>query len=474
MLNNLKLRWLSLIIFIDLGLTVLALLLARWLRGYLPAGKYLNETLTFAVLDEPLYFAPAILIPLVLFIWLVVFSAQSVYSAKFNLNQYDQAQPIFVAVTGAILMFAGLAYFFFRDLSRFLFLYFYLFDLVFLIGWRKVAFRFLKEKHIRMWQLQHRVLIVGGGELAQNVATAIKAFAWSGLELIGFVNDEPDAVGKLADITRLVTELGVDEVVFAMPPGHQQLVQKLVFQLQPLPVNLRLVPDVVDLVFVRATIEDFAGLPLIGLREPALGIFDRLIKRTFDIVMAACLMVITLPLSLFIILLLKLNYRAGGPIFHAQRRIGEGGKIFTMYKFRTMTVGAEQVETEMLLATDEGIGFNKHPDDPRITGIGRFLRRTSLDELPQLLNVIKGNMSLVGPRPELPWLVEHYESWQYQRFAVPQGMTGWWQVKNRSQQQTYNVRVEDDLYYIHNYSFFLDLRILWMTMGALIRGDGAY
>ncbi len=139
-----------------------------------------------------------------------------------------------------------------------------------------------------------------------------------------------------------------------------------------------------------------------------------------------------------------------------------------------MVLDADQIETDLFVQQNGTIGLNKRPDDPRITTIGRLLRRTSLDELPQLFNILKGDMSLVGPRPELPWLVDRYEPWQYQRFAVPQGLTGWWQVKNRDKQQAYDVRVEDDLYYIHNYSLLLDMRIIWLTVEAILRGNGAF
>jgi len=474
MLNNLKTRWLGTTIVLDVTLTLLALLLARWIRGYFPAGTYfdLTETLSFEFLDEPLFFSLNLLIPVVVIVWLVVFSALSVYSARFSLSQYNQVQPIVAAVTGAVLVFAGVAYFFFRDLSRFLFLYFYVLDSLFLVGWRKIVFFFLKEDILTSWRPRHRVLIVGQGDLAQDVAAAIKTFAWSGLELLGFVGDGPDALGALADLPALVKSGMVDEVIFALPPGHQEQLQQMVVQLQPLSVNMRLVPDVIDLVFVRATIEDFAGLPLIGLREPAINIFDRLIKRAFDIVFASLLLIFLLPFALVIIGLIKLTSK--GRVFYTSQRIGEGGRIFNMVKFRTMVADADQQEADLLAADASRLAVNKQPNDPRITPVGRFLRRTSMDELPQLINVIKGDMSLVGPRPELPWLVDRYEPWQYQRFTVPQGMTGWWQVKNRANQREYNVRVEDDLYYIHNYSFLLDLRILFLTMGAIVRGDGAY
>ena len=146
-----------------------------------------------------------------------------------------------------------------------------------------------------------------------------------------------------------------------------------------------------------------------------------------------------------------------------------------MRKFRTMRQGAEADEQQLAQETDIGPPtFVKRPDDPRITRVGRILRRLSIDELPQLFNVLRGDMSLVGPRPELPWMVERYEPQHRKRFAVPQGMTGWWQVNGRSDRADYALRIEDDLYYIRNWSIWLDLRILFMTAKAVILGEGAY
>ena len=161
------------------------------------------------------------------------------------------------------------------------------------------------------------------------------------------------------------------------------------------------------------------------------------------------------------------------PFSISQQRVGESGKLFWMHKFRSMVVGAEEQEGDMTVAFRDRELLNKQPDDPRVTGVGRFLRRTSLDELPQLINVLKGEMSLVGPRPELPWLVEQYEPWQWQRFAVPQGITGWWQVNGRSDQPMY-LHSEEDLFYIQHYSLLLDIQILWRTIGAVLKGRGAY
>ncbi len=469
-MQNLKTRWLGITIILDIMLTLTALILARWIRGYFPAGVYLDDGLALSYLDKPLYFSP-VLLPVVAIIWLLTFSALSIYHSRFVVWQYQRTQPMVVAITGAVLMFAGVSYFAFPELSRFLFLYFYLLDLLFLVGWRKLTFQFLRKNTTKNIQPRHRVLIAGDGELATDVATAIDSFAWSGLRLVGFAGDAPNALGRLGDLPALAKTHAIDEVIFALPPEQHPLLRKLVLQLQPLSVNLRLVPDVVDLAFVRATVEDFAGLPLIGLREPAISAFDRLVKRSFDILAASALLALSLPVSLVTMALIKLD--SPGAIFYTAQRVGESGKIFKMLKFRTMVDGANQRETDLFVRNGSSIGLKKERYDPRITRIGRILRRTSLDELPQLLNVIKGDMSLVGPRPELPWLVERYEPWQYVRFTVPQGMTGWWQVNHRAVQQAYNVRVEDDLFYIHNYSFLFDVRILLMTAWAIVRGDGA-
>jgi len=256
-------------------------------------------------------------------------------------------------------------------------------------------------------------------------------------------------------------------------PLAQERARHVILVLQELPVNVRIVPDVFDLVFIRASVEEFAGIPLIGLREPAIEGPDRVVKRLFDLIVGGLALILFSPLML--VATLAVRFGSPGPILFRQQRIGEGGRPFQMLKFRTMHMGAETEELQLARQTDQGPpAFVKQPNDPRMTRVGHILRRFSIDELPQLFNVLKGDMSLVGPRPELPWLVERYEPWHRKRFAVPQGMTGWWQVNGRSDRADYTLRVEDDLYYIRNWSVWLDLRILWMTVGAVLRGKGAY
>ncbi len=144
-----------------------------------------------------------------------------------------------------------------------------------------------------------------------------------------------------------------------------------------------------------------------------------------------------------------------------------------MYKFRSMVVDAERMTDVVAARGHDDVIVHKTPNDPRVTRVGRFIRRTSLDELPQIFNVLRGEMSLVGPRPELPWLVENYELWQRRRFAVPPGITGWWQINGRSE-RLMHLHTEDDLYYIQNYSPLLDMQILWRTIGVVVRGRGAF
>jgi lipopolysaccharide/colanic/teichoic acid biosynthesis glycosyltransferase len=178
-----------------------------------------------------------------------------------------------------------------------------------------------------------------------------------------------------------------------------------------------------------------------------------------------------LPLLGLVALAIRLNNP--GPVLLRQKRAGENGRLFEMFKFRTMLQNADELRGLEAQTDEQGHLLHKHPGDPRVTSTGRFLRRMSLDELPQIFNVLKGEMSLVGPRPELPYLVEKYEPWQRKRFAVPQGMTGWWQVNGRGE-KLMHLHTEEDLYYVQHYSLWLDLRILFKTVWVVVRGTGAF
>jgi exopolysaccharide biosynthesis polyprenyl glycosylphosphotransferase len=238
-----------------------------------------------------------------------------------------------------------------------------------------------------------------------------------------------------------------------------------------LPVRIKIAPDYFSMALVRARPEIFGGLPLIGLRDPVIEGAPRLIKRLFDLVIGGLsLLAGAVPMA---VIALLIRSDSPGPVLFRQKRVGENLRPFDMFKFRTMVPEAEDLSQIVAAHQEDGSVVHKRKDDPRVTRVGRFLRRYSLDELPQLLNVLKGDMSLVGPRPELPWLVDLYQSWQRKRFAVPQGLTGWWQVNGRSDRPMH-MNTEDDLYYVYNYSLWLDILILARTPWVVLLGKGAF
>ncbi|MFN8418339.1 MAG: sugar transferase [Anaerolineae bacterium] len=262
-----------------------------------------------------------------------------------------------------------------------------------------------------------------------------------------------------------------DVIINTLPYQSYDRLEPLILSLQKFPVQISVAPNYFNLVLYRATVEDFGGVPLINLRDPALTGYQRLVKRAFDLVVGSLLLLLSLPLLLLIAVVVRLD--SPGSIIFKQQRVGENGRLFTMLKFRTMRQDAETEQPTINSYDAAGHVLPKRSDDPRVTRVGFFLRRTSLDELPQLVNVLRGEMSLVGPRPEMPWLVEKYAPWQHKRFAIPQGMTGWWQINGRADKPMH-LHTEDDLYYIQNYSLLLDVIILWRTLFAVIRRRGAY
>ncbi len=417
---------------------------------------------------------------LVAVLWWIVFMLVSVYDPERNLKAVDEFQHVMVAAFFASLTLAGVLYLTRRDLSRWLFVLFLALDWALLVGWRVVAR--VVYRHAKSYPRRRRVLIVGAGEVGVRVAHAIELYAWSGMEIVGYLDDDEAKIGQTLEGVRvlgtldqadtIVAEQGVREIVIALPMSAHQRLTDLVTRLSELPVNIKVVPDYSQLVFLRTTLEVFGGELLIGLKEPVIGPVDRFIKRAFDVVVASILLVVLSPIMVGIAVAVRLS--SPGPALYRSQRAGEGGRLFAMLKFRTMYLGADRDEEALISETEQGdLVFDKRQDDPRVTPIGQFLRRYSLDELPQFLNVLRGDMSLVGPRPELPSLVKHYQSWQTKRFAVPQGITGWWQISGRSSKAK-QMHVEDDLYYIRNYSILLDVKILLRTLGAVIRGEGAF
>jgi exopolysaccharide biosynthesis polyprenyl glycosylphosphotransferase len=407
----------------------------------------------------------------------LIFFVNSVYDGRRNFRVGDEITNLFLSSLLASIALAGTLYLSFRGVSRVLFLTFAGIAFLMLLAWR-LAYRLVfSQGVIRGVQLK-RVLIVGAGEIGRELEGQIRGFKNLGLEVAGFLDDDPikgrkfpEILGTLDQAREVVGRHKIDEVVLTLPMRAYDKVKRMVAELHDVPVKVWVIPDYFSLTLHKASVEDFAGLPMLDLRAPALNDYQRLVKRVFDISISLSTLILSLPLTALIALAIRLD--SLGPILLRQKRVGENGRLFEMLKFRTMVANAEQLRQSAEYYDEEGHLIHKQADDPRVTRVGKILRRLSLDEIPQLFNVLKGEMSLVGPRPELPYLVEHYEPWQRKRFAVPQGMTGWWQVNGRSDNPMH-LHTEEDLYYVQNYSILLDIEIMLKTIWVVLKGEGAY
>jgi exopolysaccharide biosynthesis polyprenyl glycosylphosphotransferase len=375
----------------------------------------------------------------------------------------------------ASISLAGLLYLSFRDISRFLFIFFAVQAYIYTVTWRLISrSNFLNKKN----QKVRNVLIIGAGKVGQELQNQIIQTPYLGLRVIGFLDDDLQKkgennwiLGDLSNTRAIVREKQAEDIVIALPRRAYAQVSKLVAELHDLPVKIWVIPDYFQLALHKAEIAEFAGIPMLDLRAPALSEYQRLTKRIFDLIIGIISLILISPLMAIISIAIKLD--SEGPILYKSQRLGENGRFFWMFKFRSMVVGADQRLNEVVQFDQDGNSFHKSPDDPRITRVGKFIRRTSLDELPQLLNVLKGEMSLVGPRPEIPTLVQNYKPWQRKRFVVPQGITGWWQINGRSVKPMH-LHTEDDIYYIQNYSLLLDIYILLKTAWVVLKGNGAF
>jgi exopolysaccharide biosynthesis polyprenyl glycosylphosphotransferase len=455
----------------DIVLVTAALVLATWARIALPYGLYAPGE--YLILPLPVY----LLTPL---LWVVIFILSNVYDPRHTLRLITEIQTIIQAWLFGWLTEAGLLYLTYRYISRLEVVYFAAFSLALIVAHRAVLRVFFMLIGGRTSDAR-RVLVVGTGPIAHDVSQMVRSHAWAGLSLAGFVTgngstDPADSaltpiLGTIDETAGIVETQQINEVLIALPSEAQVDMRNLVHELQWQPVNIRIVPDYFDLAFLHVQVEDFGGMPLLTLKEPSLTPFQRVVKRAFDLIVTGAGLIVALPAMAVIALAIRAD--SPGPVIFKQERIGEGGRPFVMHKFRTMVAGAERLQDEVITYDDQGNILHKHADDPRITRVGRFLRRTSLDELPNIYNILRGEMSLVGPRPEMPWLVEKYKPWQRKRFEVPQGMTGWWQISGRADKPMH-LHTEEDLFYIRNYSLWLDIQILWRTVAAVLLRRGAY
>jgi exopolysaccharide biosynthesis polyprenyl glycosylphosphotransferase len=341
--------------------------------------------------------------------------------------------------------------------------------------------RFLYERAtgvlLRLAGYQRRTVLVGTGEHIEDVAGALRDGSDTSINVIGFVSitPRPDngimSLGTLEHLPDVLDNHRVDEVIIADPDFPQQQAVELVDQCHQRGVRVRIAPSTMEILIHRAEFVPGQSVPLFELRPPVFEGVDFLLKRTFDVVGAVLLLFFASPVLLAIALAIKLSSR--GPVFYASIRPGIGGQPFQCWKFRTMYRDADQRQADLESINEASGALFKIKDDPRMTPVGRFLRRFSMDELPQLWNVVRGEMSLVGPRPLPLRDYERLEDWHKKRYLVLPGITGLWQISGRSELD-FDDLVRLDFLYLERWSVFLDLSILVKTVPAVVTRRGAF
>ena len=333
--------------------------------------------------------------------------------------------------------------------------------------------RAIVERRHREGKDLDRVLIAGNGELARAVLERMKAQRDQlGFGIAGYLRngddtplDDLECLGAIDDAEEIVKAYDIDHVFVALPHASSQAMMQLLDRLTRSLVSIHVVPDLLQFMVLRSRVEDLDGLPTINLSETRIEGWSRFVKRAFDLVVAAATLIVLSPVMFIVALTIWVE--DGCPIFYRQIRMGLDGKPFEIVKFRSMRVGAENA-TGAVWA---------EKDDPRRTKVGRVIRAWSLDELPQLWNVLVGDMSVIGPRPERPEFVEQFRSefpHYMLRHKVRAGMTGWAQVHGWRGNTSIRMRIEHDLYYIENWSLLLDVKILFMTVVRGLRHENAY
>jgi Undecaprenyl-phosphate glucose phosphotransferase len=402
-----------------------------------------------------------VLVPIVI-VWGISFRAFDLYRPRRMGSHVAEFFDIAKANTLSVLILVSLTFFVRQfEYSRLVFLYFWLLNVI-ALGFSRMAFREALRFIRRQGHNQRYCLIIGAGKLGQRIVRSLALHSEFGIRVRGYLTRHPEKIGKTYegvsviglydDLTKYAA--GLDIVFLCLPPDAEQHSEKILGYLSTTTIEVKVVPSIYEFITLRAEAEMFDGLPLITLQGSPLYGWNAALKRAMDVVGAAVALVTMLPLMMIIAVLIKAT--SPGPIFYRQERMGLDGKPFQMLKFRTMTLD-HPGDTVLLTSKD----------DPRVTTVGRWLRRMSLDELPQFWNVLKGHMSIVGPRPERSWVVEQVRKQiplYMLKHKMKAGITGWAQVNGWRGNTSLEKRIEYDLYYIEHWSIWFDVRIMLLTV----------
>lgn len=441
---------------------------SSWLPYYAPFSSQFYWTLLF------------LLVPT----WLLIFAAYGLYNPRHLFGgTLEYARIVNACAVGVMamivlsFMYRGVE----QPISRGWLLIYFSLSVLTIISYRFV-FRRLIYRLRQHGLFLKRSLIVGANQEGQAMAEQLRSVPTAGVHIVGLVDDTLTqgtmvdglpVLGNSESLKTLVEKQGVDELIIAPTSLSREVLLDIyrTFSSNGSKVEVRLSPGLFEILTTGATVQEVGSVPLVSLNRLRITGMDALLKGALDRIGAAVGLILLLPFLILIALLVKLD--SPGPALHRRRVLGAGGQTFEALKFRTMRVDADEYLEQYPELAEELERNGKLKDDPRVTRLGKFLRKASIDELPQLVNVLKGQMSLVGPRMISPPEWVKFGKWKHNLLTVKPGITGLWQVSGRSE-LSYEDRVRLDMHYIRNYTLWLDMRVLFNTLGTVLRGSGAY
>lgn len=460
-----------LVFFNDVLLTILSFILTYWIRQVFFSERF-ARLFPFSQYLQ--------LLPIIIVIWAFLLHFFKTYKSYRTLPLLREFSDLFKAI-----FFSGLFLILFIFVFKHQFVSRLFIGTFLIINFTALCFGRgmirLFARYIRRKGRNYRnLLIVGTGPRALKIVRKIKENAHWGLRIEGFIDRDPSLVGEdregikvigtLKNIAQVLRERVIDEVIFSVPRKWLDEIEEAIYTCEELGIQARLAADLYNPIIGRMSLGELEGIPLLTLSTTPQHVGQLLIKRFSDIVISLGALVILSPILLATAIAIKID--SSGPILFRQNRVGLNGRTFTFYKFRSMVENAEKMREQLEDLNEMSGPVFKVRDDPRLTRVGRFIRKFSIDELPQLINVLKGDLSLVGIRPPVPEEVEKYEGWQRRRLSMRPGITCIWQVSGRNKVD-FEQWMKMDLSYIDNWSLKLDLKLLLKTIPAVLFTRGA-